>query len=107
MSSKPEQPQHQPQERKIHLTSADLLGVLQEGGREKLKELLAQMDDDEEIVVDSHLWEQMTEAERAEYFWELSLSKKTFIWKGVRCVYDSNPGPISMSFGGPSAKLQK
>src|SRR5271156_5685078 len=98
MSNKPEQPQ----DRKSHPTSADLLRALQEGGREKLKELLAQMDDDEEIVVDPNLLEQMTEAERAEYFWELSLSKKTFIWKGVRCVYDSNIGPISWSYGGSS-----
>jgi hypothetical protein len=56
------------------------------------------MDEDEELVIDQNLWAAMTEEERGEFFIELSLSKKTFVWKGLRCIYDSNLGPVSWSW---------
>jgi hypothetical protein len=66
--------------------------------------LKPEMPDSDVIVVDPTLWEKMTETERAKYFRELSMTKKTFILNGVTYEYDSNPGPISWSYGGSSEK---
>jgi ethanolamine ammonia-lyase small subunit len=96
MSNKPEQPQ----DRKSRLTSADLFRALQEGGTEKLRELLAQMDDDVEIVVDQNLLDTMTNTEQQKFLHELFMSKRTFTLHGMRCVYDSGLGPVTTTFGG-------
>ena len=50
------------------------------------------------IVVDENVLATMTEQEQDKYFDELLMSNKTFIWKGVKYIYDSNIGPISWSW---------
>jgi len=52
------------------------------------------------MVVDPNMWATMTGKERGKYLHGLLKAKKSFILNGVRHVYDSNLGPISMSFGG-------
>ena len=98
MFNEREQQQDQPEERKNRPAPADYFRAWQEGGRERLGELLDQMDQDEELVIDRDLWAAMTEDERGEFFFELSRSKKTFIWTGIRCIYDSGIGPVSWSW---------
>jgi hypothetical protein len=55
-------------------------------------------------VVDPNTWETMTGPEREKYLDELLRTKKNFILNGVRYVEDLSLGPVSMSFGGSSAR---
>jgi len=97
MSKELNQAQDQLRERENHPTPAELFKGWQEGGREKLRELLKQIDDDEELVIDKELMATMTEEERGDYFSELVHGKRTFVWAGLRCIYDPNLGPVSFS----------
>ena len=103
MSNEPEHPQDQPQERKNNPTPVDLLRIWKEGGKERLAEMLHEVDDGEELVFDKNLLATMTEEEQRQLFSELLDSRKTFRWNGLKCFYDWSLGPISMSFGGPLA----
>ncbi len=61
---------------------------------------MAQEEQNEDVlVVDQNLWESMTEEEQEKYLHELVMSKRTFIIDGVTWEYDSDIGPITMSFG--------
>ncbi|UWZ83836.1 hypothetical protein [Occallatibacter riparius] len=93
-------------ESKKHFTAAELFKAFQQDGSEKLKELLGQMDHCEEIVVGSDVLASMSDIEKNELFHQLLKSRRTFIWDGLRHVYDWNPGPVCISYSELPEKLR-
>jgi hypothetical protein len=93
MSSKAEQQQDpRLQDRP---TSAELFTALREGGKEKLRELLSQIEDSVEIVIAPSVWKAMTEDEQKRCLHELIQTRKRFIVDRVKWECDSNPTAIS------------